>query len=286
MLHEATLSLFRDRPALAAELLTSLLATPVDARETISVLSADLGQIAPTELRADLVVRYDHVCVVVEVQLQPDPEKRTRWPLYVTSLHERLKCPVLLLVVAPRREVARWASKPIAVGGSFVLAPLVLGPDAIPRVSDHVTARSHLELAVLSTLVHAREADAQELASAAVRALLEIDDDRAGVYIDLILSAVSTLARRHLEAIMTQKYEYQSDFAKKYYGQGRAEGRAEGAAEGAAAARKGLHNILKLRGFTLTNEQRARIEAARLADLERWIDGAVTTESADALLES
>jgi flagellar biosynthesis/type III secretory pathway protein FliH len=49
--------------------------------------------------------------------------------------------------------------------------------------------------------------------------------------LDVIMAALPAAVRQILEARM-QRYEYQSDFARKYYGQGREEGREEGRQQG------------------------------------------------------
>lgn len=51
------------------------------------------------------------------------------------------------------------------------------------------------------------------------------------LYYDAILTALSEADRHVLEAHM-QRYEYQSDFARRYVAQGREEGREEGLEEG------------------------------------------------------
>jgi len=73
-----------------------------------------------------------------------------------------------------------------------------------------------------------------ETAEAAQAGLAGLPEDRQKLYWDVILSRLPELVRRILEARMLdlKNYEYQSDFARKYYGQGRTEGRAEGREEG------------------------------------------------------
>jgi hypothetical protein len=81
---------------------------------------------------------------------------------------------------------------------------------------------------------------------------------------------------------MMKGYEYQSDFAKKYYGQGRDEGRTEGRTEGAAGA---LLTVLRARGFTVPDAARERIVAEKdPARMERWLErAAVAASIADVL---
>src|ERR1700761_7775064 len=84
--------------------------------------SIDLSQGTPTEYRADSVtiLRDDHdkivAAVIVEVQLRVDRHKERSWPVYVTALHARLGCPVILLVVVPSPEVGAWARSEIPLG--------------------------------------------------------------------------------------------------------------------------------------------------------------------------
>lgn len=54
--HEAIVQLFRDRPALAPELLAGALGVALPVCTEVRTESADLTQVAPTEYRADLVV--------------------------------------------------------------------------------------------------------------------------------------------------------------------------------------------------------------------------------------
>jgi len=50
------------------------------------------------------------------------------------------------------------------------------------------------------------------------------------MYFDLVLDSLSEAAQKELRAMDPAKYQYRSDFAKRYIGLGRAEGQAEGRA--------------------------------------------------------
>jgi hypothetical protein len=146
LLHEALVELFRNRPALAAELLRDALGVELPAYTEARTDSAGLTEVVPTEYRADLVVLLSEgrpvFAIVVEVQLSPDERKRTAWPAYVINLWARLECPTVLLVVAPEAAVARWCRQPIAPGQrGFVFRPYVAGPDSIPVVTEARQAR-------------------------------------------------------------------------------------------------------------------------------------------------
>jgi hypothetical protein len=232
-LHEALLLLFRNRPTLAPELMRDALHFELPAFTEARIGSADLTEVKPAEYHADLVVLLlDGVPVygiVVEVQLSRKPRKKFAWPVYASSLRARLELPVSVLVVAPDEAVARWAAQPIDLGGGNVFRPLVLGRSAVPQIVDQAQARADPELAVLSAMAHGHDDDpskAAQIAFAAQLASLGLDDERGRMYVDLILSSLSDAARRELITMDPAKYEYQSDFAKRYIGLGRAEGRA------------------------------------------------------------
>jgi hypothetical protein len=75
--------------------------------------------------------------LIVEVQLGVDDDKRFTWPEYTTGARAKYRCPVGLLVVAPDPRIAAWCAEPIETGiPGFVLAPPVLGPGAVPVITD------------------------------------------------------------------------------------------------------------------------------------------------------
>jgi hypothetical protein len=229
-LHEALLLLFRNRPALAPELLRDVLHLDLPPFTDARIDSADLTEVQPTEYRADLVILLlDGVPVygiVVEAQLASDERKRFVWPVYVAGLRARLEVPVSLLVVAADEATARWARKSIDLGGGNRFVPLVLGPSGVPEVTDEAAARADPELAVLSAMAHGRDSDshkAVQIALAAQLASLGLDEDRSRLYFDLVLTSLSEAARRELKMMDPAKYQYQSEFAKRYVAQGRAD---------------------------------------------------------------
>ena len=103
MLHEALLTLFRNRPELAPELLSGALGVELPVYTDVRIDSADLTDVLPVEYRADLVVLLVDgkpvLGIVVEVQLGQDPRKRFTWPVYATGLRARLQCDTCVLVV-------------------------------------------------------------------------------------------------------------------------------------------------------------------------------------------
>ena len=238
--HEVLLELFRNRPALVPELLRDALHISLPKHTTVRVESADLSDIRPTEYRADLVILL-LLCdspvlgIVLEMQLSPDKDKRYAWPAYAVNLRARVRCPVCLFVVTPEESVARWAGKTIDLGAGNFFTPSVLGPSSIPEVSGKEGALKDPELAVLSAMAHAKNPDTMKsarIASLAQMACVELDTERSMLYCDLILSYLPEAAREALQTMDASKYEYQSEFARRYYGKGKVEGREEGRKEG------------------------------------------------------
>ena len=275
-LHESHLLLFRNQPALAAELIRAVLGGPVPAYREARVISAELTDIQPAEYRADLVVQlFDGKSVfgiVVEVQLSVDERKRFVWPAYVTNLRARLECPVCLLVVTASESVAKWAAMRVPLGGESQFVPYVLGPSSVPEVIEPTDAHTNPELAVLSAMAHGKDDDtarAARVALAAQSAVVALDADRSKLYFDLIVSSLSEAARHALKSMDAQKYEYQSDFARHYVAEGVTAGRAEGEATGRAAI---VARLLTTKFGPLSTDARKRIQSASIAELETMGD--------------
>jgi hypothetical protein len=281
-LHEALIQLFKNRPELAPEILRDVLSLELPAYSEVRVESADLTQLAPTELHADLVVLLIDgkpvLGIVVEVQLQRDERKKFTWPLYMMALRARLECNTCVLVVTPSTDVARWAAEPIFCGPGFRVQPLVLGPDAVPIVVDADEARAAPELAVLSAMAHGKDSleTAVQVAMAAATAAHELDRERWLLYFQMIRAALSEAARKAFQ-MLPQGAQFFDESLRQSFDKGRAEGRA---AEKAAD----VLDVLDARGLTLSSEQRERIlSCADLNVLKTWLRRAVTVATVDEL---
>ncbi|MBI3181703.1 MAG: hypothetical protein HYZ28_06135 [Myxococcales bacterium] len=140
---------------------------------------------------------------------------------------------------------------------------------------------------MLSAIVHGKEEHGTEVGKAVLAVARDLDEERRLLYIDLVFAFLGEDERKKLEEQMArQGYEYQSDFARRYFAEGRAEGRAEGKAEGKAEGqadglRAALLKVLGVRGFALSPELTRRIEAeTSLERLERWLSSAVNAKAA------
>ena len=284
--HEELLRLFQNRPALAAEVASEVLHERLPEFTEAHIESANLNDLRPAEYQADLVVVLERGCavqgIIVEVQLSPDEDKKYTWPAYVCNLRSRIRSPVGLLVITADDAVARWARRPIALGGFGVCKPWVLSPSDVPEITDESHARQDPELAVLSAIAHGADPDIGKvvrIAQAAHAALNDLDGERSTLYSDRLLAALSVAAREALQTVITHKYEYQTEFARRYYGQGRAEGRAEGRADV-------VLRLLVLRFGAVSESIQTAIREAGMEELDRIGERLLTAQTLAEALES
>jgi hypothetical protein len=276
--------LFRLRPQLALDLLRDKVCGGLSRYTDVKIESADLSEIQPTEYRADLVLSISNgkpvLCVILEVQLSIDGSKRYSWPVYVATLRARWRCPVCLLVVCKDMDVARWAEQPIPIGCANVFIPRVVLPDEIPAIADSASGEIAPELAILSAVAHGRDpnvAKAAQIATIALGVSAKLDADWSNLYFDVILDALSEAARTAVQNMLPFKYEYQSDFAKRYFTQGRS----EGCVEGRAAL---ITRQLNARFGPLTEEVKQRIAASSIEELDAIGDRLLTAASLEEAL--
>jgi hypothetical protein len=297
--HNALVEMFRDNPALVARLLAQILHAPVPEHSSIVVVEAALDQLLPVEFRADLVFELRNavnkllLAIVLEVQRESDADKKFSWPVYVTVLRARKRCPACVLVIAPDASVATWAAKPIQLGlgpGDGTVKPWVLGPAQLPRVTDPAVAAQEPELSVLSARAHGNEPDGFPVVRAALAGLEGLDPNTAAVYFQLIYDALREPMRSALEALIMANQQSEDvtwpPFMQRLIDRGEAAAMRKwmlkGKHEGKHEAKREMIVKLALRaGIALTEEERARIEKCDdLATLDRWIDNALTSKTA------
>jgi len=288
LLHEALLMLFRNRPALAPELLRDTLHISLPKYTDVRIDSADLTDIQPAEYRADLVVLLLQgnpvLGIVLEMQLGKDENKPYAWPAYVVNLRARIRCPVCLFVITAEERIARWAGKAISLGGGNWFTPWVLRLSGVPEITDEDQARKDPELAVLSSLGHGDDPDPEKsarIAWAACAASAGLDEERSTLYCDLVRNSLSEVARRALEEMDTKKYEYQSEFARRYYGQGVAQGMAQGVVQGRMDL---LLKQLATRYGALSAAVATRVREATASELDVIAERVLTANTLDEAL--
>lgn len=142
------------------------------------------------------------------------------------------------------------------------------------------------ELAVLSVMAHGKGEQGLAIGQAVLAGAAGLDEERQIFYVDVACQSVNDAARAALEAIM-KGYEYQSDFARKYFGRGREEGREEGRKEGEASGEaRALLAVLEVRGIKVSKSIRQRVLACTdVAELDRWVRRATVVKKASELFE-
>ena len=285
--HQIYSELFADTPDMAVGFLRKL-GLHVPDYEHSEVTSCDLGHIDPVERRSDVAILLRGpdpagppekvMGIVVEVQRDKKDRKRFTWPEYVSALRSKHECPVVLLAICPRQEVADWYGAPIALGHpGFVLNPVVLGPEGIPVVKTPEEVGQRPTLGVLSAAAHGNRH--REVLDALHSGLALIDEEKAAQYIGYALHLLSETGGQQAleELMMTDTFEYTSTWADSL----RAEGEAKGKAEGEA---KALLRILRRRGIAVDEAARERITACRdLDQLDHWFDRAFDIDHTDDL---
>jgi len=210
-----------------------------------------------------------------------DPRKKYAWPVYVAVVRARKQCGAVVHVVAPDAAVAAWAAEEIDLGlGCARVKPLVLGPAAVPEITDPAVAEQEVELAVLSAVAHGNGPNGLAVAQAALVALGRLDHEHAAVYSQIIWKGLRGPVRRALEAWGMNFRQMAAEvkfppFMEELVELGRIE----------AAARHVL-TVLRVRGIAVPDAARERILAEKDPErLERWHEKAVLAVSLAEVLD-
>ncbi len=286
--HEIPIDLIRECPEVFEVLLRFVLDYPLPKHTRICVADSNMSQVVPTPFAADLVLRFEDATgktiasSVVESQLRTDEQKRVSWPVYVSGERARTGRPTFLVVLVQNEKVERWASQPIELGHpGFVLKPLVVNLNRVPRITrENINiGKQFPELAVLSGLAHGNSPAGPDVILTMHQILSEIASDRVLFYRDYVWNTLSEPIQKAVEALMeAEQFQYKTEFARKYYGQGKARGEAQGEAKGKASS---ILVILAARGLTISDEIRSRITSnTDNALFDEWLRRAATAKTA------
>jgi hypothetical protein len=315
--HNAIVEMFRQNPELAPHFLAILFHLDVPPHASASVVESALDQLIPVEFRADLVIELRDasgvlvLAIVLEVQREEDPDKSYSWPVYVTVVRAKKRCPAIVLVVAPDAAVAKWAAQPIDLGlGLGSLWPLVVGPRSVPEVTDPAEAARETELAVLSAVAHGNGENGLAVVQAALVALGRLDREHAAVYFQIIWNVLREPLRRALETlVMDRQTEGKTPdlpFVQEIFERGSRAGELKGLREGKLdglregkldglregelkglregkldGLRDALLRLLGRAGIRLTEDDHTRIQACTdAATLDRWIENVLGAKTA------
>ncbi|WP_344590155.1 hypothetical protein [Actinomadura vinacea] len=273
--------MIRQRPRLAVEILRDVFDIDVPAHDQVTLASENVSTLHPAELNCDGAVLANKAGkavfgVVVESQRRTDDEKEYSWPAYLATFRHQHKCDAELLVLCPDETTAQRLGKPIVLSPSrSVVYPVTVSPKALPPVTDAQEARRRPELAVLTAPAHADSPDGKDVLRGYCEALEALDRETGKLYHDYARSLFSDVARKLLEEIMLDDYQWQSDFAIKHRSEGRAEGEA-----------RALLMFLRARKICVSDETREQITGCTDLDrLELWLKRAATINTTDELFD-
>jgi hypothetical protein len=299
--HNGLIEMFRENPALAPHLLSTLFGIDAPAHASVLVADSALDQLVPVEFRADLVIELRDpantvvLAIVLESQREIDVRKTFSWPVYLSVARAERRAPALVLVLAIDAEVAAWAAETIDLGvGLASVQPLVLGPATLPVVTDPAIAEKEVELAILSAMAHGNGAQGLLVLQAAFVALGRLDREHAAVYFQIIWDVLREPMRQALEAlVMERQTEGKATFppfAQQLIDRGRLEGLRDGRLEGLRdgelkGLREALLRLVARAGIALTDADRARIQTCDdVATLERWVENVLQAKTAADVL--
>ncbi|MBB5074842.1 hypothetical protein [Nonomuraea endophytica] len=280
------MDLFRNHPLLAPTLVGEH-GVDIPSHDQVCLESGDFPDIQPTEYRADAVMvlrrrKEAQLAVIVEVQLKHDKRKEWSWPVYMTTLRARLKCPVVLLVACPCPNATKRYSKPIPLGHpGMTLLPLMVGPGSVPVISDVKEALERPELATLSAIMHSKTSDATVTFETFRQMLVSIPVKQRSVYCDAALGGlpyeVAIAFWRELMSVATQQFK--SPMMREFQAEFVAKGKALGEAES-------IVKLLRLRGIEVPEDTENLILSCTYTEqLDAWLADAVTISHIDELFD-
>jgi len=174
------------------------------------------------------------------------------------------------------------------LGGESRFVPLVVGPSAVPEVRELNQALANPELAVLSAMAHGRSEDttkAVEIATVAAEASRVLEADRSVMYFDLVYASMSDAARKSFLTMDPAKYEFQSEFAKRYVAQGELLGEQRGEHRGEQRGRaQTLISLLNIKFGPLDSGTVSRVEGATIEELKLWAERVLEAKSLEDVL--
>ena len=125
---------------------------------------------------------------------------------------------------------------------------------------------------MLSVAAHGHEPGAEDIAIPAALACETLDSPFGPRYADCIYEWLNQSARRALEEhyMRTHDYEYQSEWGRRAFAEGRAEG-----------LQKALAKQLGLKFGEVPDWAQQRLQAASNADIERWLERVLVAGTLD-----
>lgn len=221
--------------------------------------------------------------VISEIETEVKAEKLQQVLRYAATLWLQLNKPVYVLIITPDTKATKFTGEVSHTAGAFTatLDPCICGPDQIPIITDSTQVAADPPAGALSLMAHGSRSDVREAFCQGIKAMRDDDGPR---YYEYGYNMAATPIRRALEAMMsTTDWPVHSPFARKHFGEGKAEGLAEGEAKGLAKGEaKTLFAVLEARQIAITDEIRDRITTCTdEAQLMDWVARASKATTAD-----
>jgi hypothetical protein len=147
----------------------------------------------------------------------------------------------------------------------------------IPAMTDPAQVTADPVLGLLSLVHHGEEAG---VCAAFLEGTAKLPGEHGEKYSEYGWAISPAGVKRIMEALMAStNWPVYTPFAKKHFGEGKAEGQTEGKAEAVSL-------VLAARGIEVSDDQRARIDdCSDAVQLSRWVSRAAVAASAAELFE-
>lgn len=247
--------------------------------ETTQAIDTALKNISPSELRVDSAHLVQHGerkhVVVVETQLSRDNKKMFAISRYNATFAAMYECPSMVLMLTPKRNIARWAKRHAQRFHSPWGQIHVIGPEDVPTDFPGFETDKQRNIAFLrAALTHD---------VALLNAILEhlqrqsrtdaVEPDTMKQYIITLERIAPTdwwqrITEADMEWVSTvEKYE------RRGIQQGLKQGREEGLERGLETARRIFRKFLNVHGLALTHASNQQLDACKdLAQIEAWTE--------------
>lgn len=290
--HQTFLLLFRRHPELAFNL-ARCAGMPISGKiESIEAVSTEFDDpLNPGRaVLADLAFVADvegipRCGLVLEVQLDEDPNKEWTIALYRTAMRRRHKCPVWVALFSPNPRVRRQIRERM-FAFEPELRPHVIMPEMIAPVVDLEVAMQDYAWAVLSVAMHPCGPHTVVSACVTIRALLRLAPEDFGRYIQLVIDSVGEEVMQLVRAQLPEaELEELSEWERRgsAYTRGVAHGREEGREEGRAALRAVLAEVMEARGLVADDLVEAKLATASIEQLRSMIGKAARVSTVNEL---
>ncbi|MCA9696275.1 MAG: hypothetical protein KC431_02035 [Myxococcales bacterium] len=227
--------------------------------------------------------------LAIEAQTCTDMFKLFSWLSHAAGVRRRFSCRGWTMVFCPDPDVRRFYQRIFAKEPRA--APWFVEPEMLPVILTVEDAMKDWAMAVLSSVFHATYSHAVASVRATLEAIHRLAPDDAQVYIDLMLSPLTTEQIQALPQDLLQfdpkwrmgPLEKRSGFYVRGREDGREEGREEGLQQGLLQAKRtAIQEVLSHRALRLSFEQQSMLDTCTEPSLlDQWFSRALRAAQTD-----